>query len=168
MSVFRFYTYKDKFIVPTVAQAEEGFFLDQEPVTICDTSDETAVREAIDSAVNSQNPVVPTPQPTDEPGSPILEKLGLKKWLAFEKDAMMYTVHSNDDVIHCYSTGRAVEGTWRRRQSKHMTFEKSGGYKPLVDSIIADIDYELTAAAEAPKKGGLMLLPGPSDDSASR
>lgn len=165
MSVFRFYVYRDKFLVPTVAQAEEGFFFDLDPVTICDTTDEPAVRAAVRTTLEGENLIVPTPAPADEPGSPILEKLGLRKWLAFEAEAMMYTIHCNDDVIHCYSTGRAVNGTWRRQQSKHMTFERAGGFQPLVDSMVADIQFE-RAAAEKPKTGGLMLLPKPATEEA--
>jgi hypothetical protein len=166
MSVVRFYTYRDMVLIPTVAQAEEGFYIDVDPVTVCDTSNEQELRAALQKALATDNPVVPTPEPTDEPGSVILEKLGLRKWLLFEAEAMMYTVHCNPHSFECYSTGRAVNGTWQRRQSKHMTFERDQGLTPLLNAVIADIGWEkeaAIAAEQAKKSGGLMLLPPPEN-----
>jgi hypothetical protein len=167
MSVARFYAYRDVVLIPTVAQAEEGFYLDAEPVTICGIADSEKLKEELYAALARENPVVPTPEASDEPGSVILEALGLKKWLKFEAEAMMYTVHSSAERLEWYSTGRAVNGTWQRRQSKHMTFDADEeGTKMLVNSVISDIAWEQKAAAEAEsqnKSGGLMLLPGPTE-----
>ena len=38
MSMMRFYLYRQQIIIPTVAETEAGFYLDSEPVTICDVS----------------------------------------------------------------------------------------------------------------------------------
>jgi len=164
MSVARFYAYRNVILIPVVAQAQEGFYLDVGPVTVCDTNDTEDMRAALKAAIESPNPIVPTPDPTEEPGSVILEELGLGKWLPFEAEAMMYTVHCNADRIECYSTGRAVKGTWQMQQSKHMSFERSDGLEKLINTIIFDIGKEreeALATEQANKAGGLALLPPP-------
>lgn len=169
MSLIRFYTYRDKLLVPTVVRAEEGFYLDAEPVTVCDTAKDAKVRAEIERALAQDNEPVPTPPTSDEPGSVILDELGIKKWLTFEKDATMYTVQMSDDKIHYYSTGRAVNGTWRADEVRHMTFERKDGLNPLLNSIMNDIhnDSEQWIADSKPKSGALMLLPAPAESKAA-
>lgn len=165
MSLIRFYTYKDKLLIPTVVRAEEGFYLDAEPVTVCDTARDEDVLREIKIALAADNRLVPTPLPADEPGSVILDRLGVKKWLTFEKDATMYTVHIDERQIHYYSTGRAVAGTWRADELRHIIFEREDGLEPLLNSIMNDIHNDSTRwiADSKPKSGALMLLPAPKE-----
>lgn len=163
MSVTRFYIYRDMILIPTVARAEEGFYLDHAPVIVCDIAEKEKFRQILENALQADNVTVVTPQPADEPGSVILEHLGLKKWLTFETEAVMYTIHANADKFECYSTGRAVNGTWKMMQSKHMTFLRGEGIDRVINSIILDMDEERKAAVESKvKPGGLMLLPAPA------
>ena len=154
-------------LIPTVAQAEAGFYMDVEPVTICDANDQDKLREALTKALAMENPVIPTPEVTDDPGSVILDKLGLRKWLPFEAEAMMYTVHIADNKIECYSTGRAVRGSWQRNQSKHMTFDPPAGMQSLIESIMIDMKTEraaeLAEQAGKPSGGLTLLLPPPEN-----
>lgn len=162
MRFARFYTYKDQLLVPTVAQAQEGFFLDREPVAVCQISDEAKLRSLLQFALTAENEVVPTPEPTDDPGSPILDVLGLRKWLKFEADAAQYSVHFFHDKIDYYSTGRAIDGAWRHENMRHISLPSDYKLDALIDSIIHDINAD-NKKPPPPKSGALMLLPPPTE-----
>ena len=102
MALIRFYAYREKLVFPTVVQAEEGFYLDEEPVTVFDTSDGQRLRDRLRDCVGEENEIVPTPERSaaHDAGSPILEKLNLKRWLTFEAQASMYSIYTGADVIN--------------------------------------------------------------------
>jgi hypothetical protein len=158
MPMARLYSYKDKVIIPTVAQAQEGFYFDEEPVTVCDITDMERLRQLLAEALSSDNQVVPTPQRSQEhdPGSPILEKLNLKKWLKFEAEAAMYSVHTNSQWRDYYTSGNAVDGCWRPNQTRQMKFAFDKGIEPVISQIINDIESDVRARKGS--SGGLMLL----------
>lgn len=165
MSLIRIYAYQDKILVPTVAQAEEGFYMDVEPVAICHVSDATALRQLIRDCLAAENRVVPTPQRNSEyqPGSPVLDKLGLKKWFKFEADATMYNVHVNEQTIEYFSTGKPVNGSWRSERATHRQFDRNGGTEEFLDTILGDINSDYAAREEAKKPKPMALLPKPLD-----
>jgi hypothetical protein len=155
----RFYRYQDKLVIPTVVQAEEGFYMDTDPVTISDIANESDARERLFEALKTQNEIVPTPEPTDEPGSAILEKLKVRKWRKFEAEAVMFTIYLNPTGIEYYSTGRAVGGEWRMTAGKHISLPLDTDHARIVDIIIQELQE--ANESEAGKPGGLMLLPPP-------
>ena len=136
--------------------------MDVDPVTICDISDEAKVRERIAEALTRSNQVVPTPQPTDEPGSAVLEKLNLRKWRKFEAEAVMFTIYMNESGIEYYSTGEAQSGEWKMRGGKHISFSADTDHTRVVDIIVQELNEK--TSDEAGKVGGLMLLPPPEPD----
>ena len=162
MSLKRFYGYKTQILVPTVAQAEEGFYLDVAPVTICDTSNRQLLEQTLLEMLEQENPVVPTPERCDPhgSGSPILEALQLKKWLKFEAEATMYSIHVQEGGIDFYSSGNPVGGIWKVDQSRQTHFDKTDDFKPLVDAIIKEVLSDQRARLTR-VVGGLALLPPP-------
>jgi hypothetical protein len=159
LTFVRFYRYQDKLVIPTVVQAEEGFYMDTDPVTISDIADEAEIRARVYDALKTQNEVVPTPAPTDEPGSAVLEKLDLKKWRKFEAEAVMFNIYLNESAIEYYSTGRAVSGEWKMTAGKHISLPADTEHSRIVDIIIQELREE--KESESGKGGGLMLLPPP-------
>jgi hypothetical protein len=162
LSFVRFYRYRDQLVIPTVVQAEEGFYMDVDPVTVCDISEAERVREQLSEALNRSNEVVPTPSPTDEPGSAILDKLGLKKWRKFEAEAVMFNVYLNEKSIEYYSTGAAVSGEWKMAAGTHINLPGDTDRTKVIDIIIKEL-----ANSQGPdrgKSGGLMLLPPPAEE----
>jgi hypothetical protein len=161
LAFVRFYRYQDKLVIPTVVQAEEGFYMDVDPVTICDIANESEVRNKLHEVLTRTNDVVPTPDPTDEPGSAVLEKLKLRKWRKFEAEAVMFTIYLNDNGTEYYSTGGAVGGEWKMSGGKHISLPVETDHARIVDSIVQELKEEKTS--DAAKGGGLMLLPPPAE-----
>ena len=159
----RFYGYRDKVVFPTVVQAEEGFYIDVDPITICDITDIVWLRELLMSSLEKGNPIVPTPERSEEhsPGSPLLEKLKLKKWLRFEAEASMYSVYVNEDRFEYYCSGNAVDGQWRPNQIRHTTFEGNIGLDALIDHIVIDINADMSGRQVGSTKLPSLLLPPP-------
>ena len=149
-------------MIPTVVQAEEGFYMDIAPVTICDISETDLVRERLFNALAQSNEIVPTPSPTDEPGSAILDKLNLKKWRKFEAEAVMFNIYLKENGIEYYSTGAAVGGEWRMRSGKHINLPGDTSHSRVVDIIVQELSEP--KSDEAAKGGGLMLLPPPTQE----
>lgn len=114
MSIFHFYLHKEKLIVPTVYETEDGMFVDDNPVSVCNIADQEKLAAAIKSELERGNPKKASGDESFgyRPGSVILEKLGLKAWAAFEKESLMITCHITDDESKIYVTGRARDGMW--------------------------------------------------------
>jgi hypothetical protein len=163
LNFVRFYRYKDQLVIPTVVQAEEGFYMDVDPVAICQIADQEEVRRRIMDVLSAgDNQVVPTPERADEPGSAVLERLRLRKWRVFEAEAVMFTIYLNPNGIEYYSTGPAVGGEWKMRAGKHISLPSDTDSSHLVNIIVQELN-EAASASESGKPGGLMLLPPPSD-----
>lgn len=136
--------------------------MDTAPVTICDIASIDGVREKLFEALKQTTEVVPTPQPTDEPGSAILEKLNIRKWRKFEAEAVMFSIYMNESGIEYYSTGSAVGGEWKMLSGKHISLPAETEHARVVDIIVRELQED--KRADAGKGGGLMLLPPPSDE----
>lgn len=166
MGLLRYYGYRDKLVLPAVVQAEEGFYMDVEPITVLDTADEEAVRRALSDAFNdvlqNGNQTVPTPErwDTQQAQSPILNKLGLKRWLKFEAEATMYSVHTYPEKLDYYSTGVPLNGTWNNQQARHIAMPEDESAS-LLDVMVSDIKIDQSRRCEK-RTGGLALLPPPT------
>lgn len=155
MGLSRFYLYQGYVVVPTVAQsAEEGFYMDVEPIRLVDSNHKNELHELLVNALTSENPVVPTPDIHEKGSSAVLERLGLKRWMHFEKLATMYTVHRSDTALSVYRTGHGPDELWTKDDSSDRTFPSDDAESAAI-YIMADI-----AAIEALKPAPLGL-PGP-------
>lgn len=155
MSLVRFYVSESQVIIPTVAKTEAGFYTDIEPVAVIDIRDAALVRESLLAILSRENPEVPTPKRQDEPGSVVLETMGLKKWQAFERKAVLYTVHQSAESITVYATGRGADGLWMEDPRRHKSFALATPLAELVDYLFADMQ----ALPEAEPRAVLMLPP---------
>ncbi len=149
-------------LIPTVAQTEEGFYIDSGPVTVVELGDFSSFECALLAALGQDNPRIPTPAPADEPSSVILEKVGLKRWEAFERQAVLFTVFKSASAIFIYSTGRGLDGMWTQSGAE---------VKLPVDTsdsqIVESVWQELIKLPEMNKRRETlpMLLPPPATDS---
>lgn len=139
MSFFHFYVRNGKAVIPTVAITEEGFYLDIEPVSIVNVSDKELLKEKLLSAIASENPRVPTPERADEPGSVVLERVSVKRWDVFERQSVLFTIHSSPDAITLYETGRGQDGMWTRNIDQDTKFEPETPLPVIVEAIVAAI-----------------------------
>lgn len=162
MTFARFYRWKDKLIVPTVVQAEEGFYMDVDPVRVCEISDADEIRQTLSEVLARDNPKVPTPDRASQPGSAVLERLHIRKWRAFEADATMFSIYQNENGIEFYSTGPAVNGEWRVGSGKHISLPVDTERSRMVELITGELTREADEETK-PKSGGLALLPPPTD-----
>jgi hypothetical protein len=174
MSLIRFYLYNDTVLIPTVVQAQEGFYLDEAPITGCDLADDEDLRGCLIEALMSENDTIPTPGREQRGGSIILEGLGIKKWHEFEARALMYTIHKGADGYAYYSTGRGADGLWRKDPAREQHFDIGLPVAEIAAAIIENLRADranppkywpsLPSPVSDPKEGALMLLP-PSADS---
>jgi len=104
MVVFR----RGKAFVPTMAQTEAGFYLAVEPVAVADESDKTGIEEAVASAVERGNPIVPTPTRDGYKDYVLLKYAGVKSLSTFEKLARTWKLsrRSGNFVIAPYRPGQ--------------------------------------------------------------
>lgn len=157
MGLSRFYLYQGYVVVPTVAQSEEeGFYMDVEPIVLCDANQKDKLFELLYESISRENPVVPTPEVHDKGSSALLERLGLKKWVHFEKLATMYTVHTSAQAVSVYRTGRGPDELWAKDDSGDKTFP-TDDLNAVAMYVTADI-LAKEALKPAPK-----ALPGPVD-----
>jgi hypothetical protein len=122
MTFARIYLRNRKVILPTVVLTEDGFYMDVEPVYIVGVWEDD-LREVLLEALQKENQKVETPPQSEEPGSVVLDAVGIKRWEAFEKGAVMYIVHGDTDRTTAYVTGRGSDGMWQRDQGKEQVFQ---------------------------------------------
>jgi len=161
VAVARFYLYREKVIMPTVVQAEAGFYMDARPVTILPLKEADLLKIAIQDALASSNRTVPTPRKSHDGGSVLLDALGLKKWSSFEKFAVMYTVYLTGRYTTVYVTGRGPDGMWSQEATRLRQFHPSVPVAVLTEAIVQEMAKEPEARSE---RFGLAIIPKPEKE----
>ncbi len=163
MTLARFYLSAEQVIIPTVARTEEGFYTDVEPVAVIDIKDSDTIKESMLAVLSRDNPEIPTPARVEEPGSVVLDALGIKKWAVFEKKAVLYTVHKRAESIVVYATGRGADGMWIEQKNREKQFEAETPLVEIVDYLRKDMLEQPEASPPPPPR--LLMLPPPRQDS---
>ena len=135
--------------------------MDIEPVTIIDMGDVQRVRESIVAALAAGNQQIPTPPRAEEPGSVVLDKVGIKRWEAFERDAVLYSVHCAEDGIAIFATGRGADGMWTADQDKKQLFDPDTPLADIAQTIVHNMLERPELAEREPTLP--MLLPPPKE-----
>jgi len=156
MNLIRCYLRKKEVIVPTIAKADAGFYLDAEPVHEFALADTEAITKELLQQMNSEEHEIPTPQ-ASKPGSVILEKLHLKTWQSFEKETVMYTLHRGNDGTYLYVTGRAADGLWAHNKDYAQQFPKTASSAEIVSAIVERLVWQ--SQTEWPEKPAAMIAP---------
>jgi hypothetical protein len=100
------------------ARTEAGYYLDIEPVAAVPTTDTTAVREAIKSAIAGGNPRVPTPTRATFPKPVVLTYANARSWADFEKTATLWGVSWDRDRYHLKGYRRRPNQGWEEDPEK--------------------------------------------------
>lgn len=155
MKFSRFYLRNRKVILPTVVQTEDGFFMDVEPVYVIGVWEEE-LPDILRQTLEKENERVETPPPSAEPGSVVLEAVGIKRWEAFEKGTVLYIVHGDTEKTKVYVTGRGSDGMWEREQGKEQLFEPAN-----IDDVVQWLMQDMAQQPEhtRPEPSLPMLLP---------
>lgn len=95
--MWHIYFRSGRFVIPSVAQAEAGFFVDVEPTQVVDVSSSAAsldlkLADALITSVRLGNPRIPSPR-FDRTSVPVAAlRAGVKTWATFEKTAVCWTL----------------------------------------------------------------------------
>ncbi len=103
------YEFRGRFVVPTVARTEAGFWLEIEPVAVlaCNLG---ALASALDSAREHGNPQIPTPK-RSEYGPPVVcTEVGVRGWRAFEAEAQFWRLEWRPSGVTIAGSKRAPDG----------------------------------------------------------
>ena len=163
MQFLHFYSRNNQVVIPTVARTEDGFFLDVDPVIVIEISAPEVLREKLGGLLSAENPTIATPSaaPEGERGqSVVLEKIGLKRWDAFEKEATLYTVFTAGDKVHFFVAGRGPDRMWTSSRENELTFSAA---TPM-DFIAGAIVDQIVRERERMKPSRTPLLLGPPAD----
>ncbi len=149
MSMVRIYLYGvgQQIIIPELAQTDEGFFVETAPVQIFSVQDISTWKAVVYNVLSQGNKIIPTPEQTSDPGSPILEALRLKRWDDFERQAVLYTVHAGPRFISVYSTGRNEDRRWTTGAAERK-FASQAPLELVVEEVVMDIIKEPEAVAK--------------------
>jgi hypothetical protein len=106
------YVRKGTAFIPNVAKTEAGFFLDVEPVRVTKFDDFSALTVAIEQAMASGNPQVPTPTRAEVSKPVILKPAGVKNWNAFVERGACFTIFRLEAGVEIAETGRNDDSEW--------------------------------------------------------
>lgn len=161
MSIFHFYLHMNQLVIPTVVETDDGMYVDDKPVSHCHIDETNQLLAAIKKELEKGNPKVPGYEPTQEPGSVVLEALNLKTWTAFEKQSVMVTCHITDDGTKIYVTGRARDGMWAHDLIGPAKFGSDTSLDEIAAFIAAEVQLKAkTLPPNAPPP--LLLAPPPA------
>ncbi len=157
MSMLRIYLYGigQKVIIPTIVSTTDGVFMEVEPVSVFDVQDLNAWKKYVIRKLESGNVLIQGTDKTGEPGSAVLERLGLRKWHDFETNAVMYTIHKGAMYFTIYSTGRDEKRMWTK--SGHERKFASGA---PIGMVVDELANDLVKEPEAFPKSPTLLLGG--------
>ncbi len=127
-------------IIPTVAMTEDGFYIDVEPVSVVSVSDLGSLKSKLLTALESENRRVPTPDRAEEPGSVVLEKVSVRRWEVFERQSVLFTIHSSPEAIILYETGRGPSGMWTRKTDEDKRFAATTPLPEIVEAVVAAVE----------------------------
>ncbi len=159
MSLIRIYVHRptQKVLIPSVCETEAGFFIEEKPVKVFAVKDIDNWSAYALKCLYEGNRAVPTPDQSDEPGSAVLEQLKIDKWSTFERDSVMFTIHTGYRYSNLYTTGKGSDGMWLQSETKQRTFH----CKTPPDWIVKALVEEVIRSPEATPKPTL-LLGGPT------
>jgi hypothetical protein len=160
--LFRVYVYDEKVVIPTVAQTDDGFYVDTLPVEQFNVNDREEWKGRVYKMLAQGNTFIPTPEASDSGGSIILEALHIQKWASFEKRAVMYTLHKSGPYIKIYRTGKGPDGMWDVSRTIERLFDSRAPLICVMDALAEDVFKQ--PEAYPVKSGGLMLIGKPASD----
>lgn len=73
MSLIRLYVRHERLILPTVAETEAGFYVDMEPIDVFEIHEVEKWRQEIYMRLVNGNPLVPTPERSEDRVQPFLK-----------------------------------------------------------------------------------------------
>jgi len=141
------YAVGQQIIIPELSETDEGFFVETAPVKIFPVQDIVGWKAVVYNVLLKGNPSIPTPGKTSDPGSPILEALGLKRWQDFERQSVLYTVHAGPRFISVYATGKNEDKSWTTG-TKDRKFASQAPLELVVQEVAMDIIKEPEAVAK--------------------
>lgn len=164
MSLIRIYVHRptQKVLIPTVCETEAGFYVEEKPVKVFSVKDIEKWSNCAYECLVKGNRVVKTPDQSEDPGSAVLEQLKIDKWSTFEKDSVMFTIHTGYRYTNLYTTGKGSDGMWLQSETKQRTFYS----KTPQDWVVKALVEEVIQSPESQPKPTL-LLGGPTLGSTS-
>lgn len=145
MSLWKIYRYEDTVLVPRMVQTDAGVFLETEPVELIAISDPKSIREVLAELLDSKPGTAEEEDLYNEEGdrfaaqSVLLTALSLKKWQDFERRALLYTMHKQNDELKLHVTGRGNDGLWSLSGAECKSFELKLGTEKLAEQIASEI-----------------------------
>jgi hypothetical protein len=156
MALVRLYLYKQQVVMPTVVETEAGFYIESKPVQVFKVTEVDRWKQHVLKAILRGNPVEPTPENADEPGSAILEHLHIDKWSTFERNSHMFTLHTGSRYISIYRTGKGDDGMWSQAGTEQRNFDPRASKEHVIEMLMTDI-IQHPDASDIPRPTGLML-----------
>jgi len=155
--LYRFYVYDEKVLLPTVAETDEGFYVDTKPVEIYPALKVDDWKPRLFHFISGHNQIIPTPQASDSGHSVLLDSLHVEKWSVFEKRAVMWTVHALGRYVKVFRTGKGPDGMWDAAGTKERMFDSRAPWSAIVDALAQEAIGQ--PEAHPVKSGSLMVLP---------
>lgn len=160
MNMIKVYLYgpSKSVLLPTVSETENGVFVEGAPLKIFDHHQVDLWKQEIYKMLTREMQVIPTPEGALEPGSEILEALHLNSWAAFEKEAVLFTVHKGARYITIYATAFGDDGMWSAAGMSERKFHSRAPLEVIVDAIARDIMCHPHAHKTAEKAAAPLMI----------
>lgn len=128
-----------RFLIPTVAKTEAGFFLDVAPVLVLQQGQPEALAEGLRKVILAGNPVVLTPTRGSFPKPVVLEPAGVKSWSAFEKKSICWTITKAGDQFEVSVTSRNSKGGWADNPAATVKIPEHSGPAGLAACLLSHL-----------------------------
>lgn len=112
MVSWNIYLRSRRVFIPTVAKAEDGFFVDVDPVLVVERGDCDSIVSAANQVISAGNPTIKTPTRYNFPTPVVLAHAKVKSWSTFERGAVYWKVTGKTDSYQLHAQRKVATGGW--------------------------------------------------------
>ncbi|QQO21022.1 hypothetical protein JJB98_14395 [Bradyrhizobium diazoefficiens] len=146
--VWHIYLRNRTVFIPTVAETDAGFYLDEDPVEVVSVTDTEALQHAVKQVIGRGNPKVPTPTRAAFPKPVVLKYARVKSWPAFERGCLYWTIVKKDGVHHLIQGRKRADRGWEDDPERIESLPPGAG----IDEVAQRVTSSVQAALETPEE----------------
>lgn len=133
-------TLKDGVVyLPTMGKMDRGFYRGIEPVAVVSATNTELLREALLATIARGNPSVPMLKRRDWPPPVVLKYAGVKKWSAFERGMILWSIEGEDGKFQIAVKTKQSNGMWVDDKARTIELPNGSKTQNVVERMVAII-----------------------------
>lgn len=133
------YQFKDLILIPTLAETDDGFFLETEPVEVLSKPTHDDLLSALQRVVERANPSIRTPPRDGFPPSVVHARAGVRSQREFDRVARLWVFESSAAGILLIPTVRGATGGFLHKRDEAEQFTGTSALSLIAERVLQSI-----------------------------